>query len=440
MAQSYDKISVHQDLCGGASSYQLVTKQMIMNDEDLNGKRPIPTFKKDVTLRLEEQMLPFYKVPFQEVLSLVGRRNVFLLDGYAYVPNNKFFNLITGKFRAHLNKGLVTAQKAIDKMRQDPVAMDCVSRVIHIIDGLHKITNGPQYKINKNKSRITHKDVNKLSNIHFPLCMQSSLEHMKNDGHLKHGGRMHLGLFLKGIGLSLSEAMIYWRNSFTKIGADKFNKQYAYNVRHNYGKEGKRIDYTPYSCNKIISCTPNGGDYHGCPYKIFDHQNLRKYLALNKKMASQDVQQIIDLVKNNHYQLACRSYFNFQHKNIMQKKNINIDMIDSQWSHPNEYFDNSYKLYHGDKKKQENNDDNKNQMDMDQDINMQQDLNMSRMNLNNNNNYNHNQNNYNNKENQNISNNNGVTPGNANRFATNTSTPGNNTNTNRFAANSMNID
>ena len=419
MAQPYDKTQVHQELCGGTSSYELITKKMVISDEDLNGKRPIPTFKTDVTLKNEEQMLPFYKVPFQEVLSLVGRRNVFLLDGYAYVPNNKFFNLITGKFRAHLNKGLVTAQRAIDKMKQDPVAMDCVSRVIHIIDGLHKITSGPSYKINKNKSRITHKDVNKLSNIHFPLCMQSSLEHMKNDGHLKHGGRMHLGLFLKGIGLSLSEAMIYWRNSFTKIGADKFNKQYAYNVRHNYGKEGKRIDYTPYSCNKIISCTPNGGDYHGCPYKIFDHQNLRKYLAINKKMQSQDIQQIIDLVKNNHYQLACRSYFNFQHKNIMQKKNINIDMIDSQWSHPNEYFDHSYKIYHGDKKKQSDNNDQKEETD--QDINM---------------NMNHNNNN-NNKENRNISNNNnGVTPGNNNTT----------TNNNRFAANtnsgsgSMNVD
>lgn len=28
-------------------------------------------------------------------------------------------------------------------------------------------------------------------------------------------------------------------------------------------------DYTPYSCQKIISLTPGVGDHHGCPYRHF---------------------------------------------------------------------------------------------------------------------------------------------------------------------------
>jgi len=44
----------------------------------------------------------------------------------------------------------------------------------------------------------------------------------------------------------------------------QFDKQYAYGVRYNFGKEGKRTDYTPFSCVKIITSNPPAtGDYHG---------------------------------------------------------------------------------------------------------------------------------------------------------------------------------
>lgn len=51
--------------------------------------------------------------------------------------------------------------------------------------------------------------------------------------------------------------MAFWRAEFAPLtSGEKFEKQYAYNIRHNYGKEGNRKSYTPYSCLKIISATP----------------------------------------------------------------------------------------------------------------------------------------------------------------------------------------
>ncbi len=43
--------------------------------------------------------------------------------------------------------------------------------------------------------------------------------------------------------------MLFWRSEFApRTQGDAFDKQYAYNIRHNYGKEGKRTDYTAHKC------------------------------------------------------------------------------------------------------------------------------------------------------------------------------------------------
>lgn len=47
--------------------------------------------------------------------------------------------------------------------------------------------------------------------------MQQLHMSLKRDHHLRHWGRQQYGLFLKGIGLSLEEAMKFWRSEFMKI-------------------------------------------------------------------------------------------------------------------------------------------------------------------------------------------------------------------------------
>jgi DNA primase large subunit len=45
---------------------------------------------------------------------------------------------------------------------------------------------------------------------------------LRSEHHLKHQARQQYGLFLKGAGLSLEEALVFWKSEFTKkMDADK---------------------------------------------------------------------------------------------------------------------------------------------------------------------------------------------------------------------------
>jgi DNA primase large subunit len=81
----------------------------------------------------------------------------------------------------------------------------------------------------------------------------------------------------------MDESLQFWKSEFTRkhdIDSDKFEKNYAYNIRHSYGQEGKRNDYKPWNCSKTIALTqPGQGEYHGCPFKTFSEENLVQLLG-----------------------------------------------------------------------------------------------------------------------------------------------------------------
>lgn len=62
-----------------------------------------------------------------------------------------------------------------------------------------------------------------LSAKSFPPCMRQVHQALRENHHLRHGGRMQYGLFLKGIGLSLEQSLQFWRSEFIrgKVDADK---------------------------------------------------------------------------------------------------------------------------------------------------------------------------------------------------------------------------
>ncbi|CAM0904904.1 unnamed protein product [Alopecurus aequalis] len=272
----------------------------------------------------------FFKVPFEEVPDLVGSRRVFISKGYAYVAMSQVVSLVVTQFRCNISKALVLTNRkwttSIKEQEKD--------RLTPIVEALSNAYFGPDYSQPSDSAEISPKDIDQLSRTSFPLCMRHMLEKLRENHHLKNGGRMQFGLFLKGAGLKLEDALTFFRAEFSqKVGSERFDKEYAYSIRHYYGKEGKRTDYTPYSCQKIIAATPGVGDHHGCPYRHFGDENLRA--ALNSMgISGNALEGILDKVKNRHYQLACTLTFEATH-NVSCDTGIN---------HPNQYFSESQKV------------------------------------------------------------------------------------------------
>ncbi|XP_072856335.2 DNA primase large subunit [Pogona vitticeps] len=298
-------------------------------------KKDIDVDLRYVTPEADVNSCIFYKVPFCDAADLVRARKVFFHGGYAYVLHQDFLSIVLNNYRTKLSKALALTARSLPMVQTDERLQPLLSHLSHAYVG-------PDYSFEKNIGKISLQQIDALSVKSFPPCMRQLHKALRDNHHLRHGGRMQYGLFLKGIGLTLEQALQFWKSEFIKgkIDADKFDKGYAYNLRHNYGKEGKRTDYTPFSCMKIIMSNPPGqGDYHGCPFRHSDPELLKQKLQ-SYKIPPTGISQILDLVKGMHYQLACQKYFELTH---------DVTDIGFSLNHPNQYFVESQQLLGGGK-------------------------------------------------------------------------------------------
>jgi DNA primase large subunit len=223
-------------------------------------------------------------------------------------------------------------------------------------------------------AEISARNIDTLSSS-FPLCMQNLHRSLRRDAHLKHFGRLQYTLFLKGIGLNLEEALVFWRGGFNKITDDTFNKEYRYNVRHSYGDVGgdsnrRGNGYSPFSCQKILTEHPPGpGEAHGCPYRHFSTDNLTALLQQVGVNDHEVLRGVKEDKEKQKFHLACNRYvchllaFNLNTREpssdsefsvfeYAHKQEIKKVRDDGTWGaaeletivHPNEYFKRSYLL------------------------------------------------------------------------------------------------
>ncbi|VEU44499.1 unnamed protein product [Pseudo-nitzschia multistriata] len=267
-----------------------------------------------------------YRVPFAQALDLVQHRQVFVKAGKAYIPESKLLNLVTARFRTNLSRqlALLSAVPSTPSLQRTTGFLKNVATV-HTQQEDYSRTNkdGPNMNAHNVPSHLKH----------MPLCMAQLQMALGTEKHLKHWGRLQYGLFLKGAGLSLDDALTYFERMF--VGKD-FNKEYSYNFRHMYGKEGKRQSYPPYTCSKIInSNAPNANEHHGCPYKHSSVQDLSRMLSRLGVAPSQQ-KSIVAQKQSHNYQLACVEHFKAVHPGVTPSES-------NFGNHPNAWFASSVK-------------------------------------------------------------------------------------------------
>lgn len=270
----------------------------------------------------------FIKIPFEYVADLLPSRSVFLSKGTAYLPKFQQLQLLLNEYNQKLSTALISTSHAFPSLDEDDRILPILT---HLSSGALLNLNDNEYGLSENASDINAVSVASKEIVsQFPLCGQHLMATLQTNHHLKYNGRQQFTLFLKGVGLSLEDALTFWANEFTKsMGLDKFNKEYKYNIRHAYGMEGGRINYKPWDCRTILSKPrPSKSDSHGCPYRDFSADALATSLK-GMGLDDRDVQQVLDMSGKGEYTNACTK--------VLETKiggGLNEHVV-----HPNLYFD-----------------------------------------------------------------------------------------------------
>ncbi|QRW21519.1 DNA primase large subunit [Rhizoctonia solani] len=381
-----------------------------------------------------DQALPeYFKVHWTRVTDLVAARKVYLRGGYAYVPSKDQNSIVFQEFASRLERALEQTSRAVPRLDEDDRLLPLLQHLAQsFLNGI--ASSSAASFADENGELVRAEQVDELAARHFPACMRNLHDSLRKDHHLRHHGRLQYGLFLKvcqiawsvgpykhlidvhmrrvrdlraakAIGMSIDEALTFWRRGFQggKITDDKFAKEYRYNIRHSYGLEGRRMNYpakNPYppvithdrshlftslhhdlayhrastyqhigphpdpsepsiidaSCVRIITNDePSSLDNHGCPFRHFSSQNLTAMLERSYRITLPAEQaEIIKLVQGHHYQIACTRVFEYTHRKAGMKNGDGLDSQGETVDHPNRYFTRSRELFKSMDKEKDN--------------------------------------------------------------------------------------
>lgn len=104
-----------------------------------------------------------FKVPFEQVLDLVSKRSIFILNGWAYVPRSESSSIILNRFRNNLENDLEILSRYLPKLQEDERLLPILMNICHSADDINDRTvTGAQ-----GTPSLTAPDIDKVSDMIF---------------------------------------------------------------------------------------------------------------------------------------------------------------------------------------------------------------------------------------------------------------------------------
>lgn len=230
------------------------------------------------------------KIHFSKCSEIITSRRFPLEKGYLSLNIDTIKSFMTNEFRKNLEFKM--------NFLYDKIVMETDERLVKLNSDIFTT-----YTANKNQT-------NSISSIidseYLPICIKAIIHKMNVEKHLKFNDRNALCLFFKDLNVPVADTVTYLRSKLIQIK----EKELIYNIRHHYGLEGKRANYSCYTCNKLISNCSDSNSV-GCPF------------YKNKDFASQFVDiEDIEGTKN------CRKYL----------KNLTNSLEDFNYNNPADFY------------------------------------------------------------------------------------------------------
>ncbi|KAH0576508.1 DNA-directed DNA polymerase alpha, DNA primase subunit [Spironucleus salmonicida] len=231
------------------------------------------------------------------------------------VVNSQFFITSTSILLLNLAKFSQNYQKSMQNCQI--IASQANSVFLDLLAKIRQNRHGVSFVQSQLASGINAASINGvIQQKKIPLCAVRLIREMQKNAHLQYQGRLQLTTFLRDAGMSMEETILLFQSAFTaggKITIDKFNKEYAYNIKHVYGQVGARKGAHCSGCERIIDQIPGKGQYHGCPFTNLNLTSIGELISLNYKCDIEDsIKSIAKPLQYKEYQSACNHlYFSF---------------------------------------------------------------------------------------------------------------------------------